>query len=72
MPTCFVIQPFDNGKYDKRFEDVYKPAIEAAGAEAYRVDRDHSVEVPIDAIEEGIRSAEVCLADVSDDNPNVW
>ena len=30
MPTCFVIQPFDSGKFDKRFEDVYKPAIEAA------------------------------------------
>jgi nucleoside 2-deoxyribosyltransferase len=72
VPICFVIQPFDSGKYDKRFEDVYKPAIEAAGVDAYRVDRDHSVEVPIDAIEEGIRNAAVCLADVTADNPNVW
>jgi hypothetical protein len=31
MAICFVIQPFDSGKYDKRFHDVYKPAIEAAG-----------------------------------------
>jgi hypothetical protein len=31
MAICFVIQPFDSGsKYDKRFEDIYKPAIEAA------------------------------------------
>lgn len=72
MPTCFVIQPFDKGKYDKRFEDVFKPAIEAAGLEAYRVDRDHSVEVPIDAIEQGIRNAAACLADITVDNPNVW
>jgi hypothetical protein len=72
VATCFVIQPFDNGKYDKRFEDVYKPAIEAAGVDAYRVDRDHSVDVPIDSIEEGIRNAAVCLADVTADNPNVW
>lgn len=72
MPTCFVIQPFDKGKYDKRFEDVYKPAIEAAGLDAYRVDRDYHVDVPIDAIEQGIRSAAVCLAEISLDNPNVW
>jgi hypothetical protein len=52
MPTCFVIQPFDRNKYDKRFEDVYSPAILDAGLEPYRVDKDPSVDVPIDAIEE--------------------
>jgi len=72
MPTCFVIQPFDSGKFDKRFDDVYKPAIEAAGFEAYRVDRDPKVEVPIEAIEDGIRGAAICLADITTDNPNVW
>lgn len=72
MPTCFVIQPFDSGKFDKRFDDVYVPAIEAAGLEPYRVDRDPGVEVPIEAIEEGIRNAAVCLADITTDNPNVW
>jgi hypothetical protein len=49
---CFVIQPFDSGKFDKRFEDVYRPAIEAAGLDAYRVDLDPGVDVPIDAIKE--------------------
>lgn len=72
MPTCFVIQPFDSGKFDKRFDDVYVPAIEAVGLEAYRVDRDPGVEVPIEAIEEGIRTAAICLADITTDNPNVW
>lgn len=72
MPTCFVIQPFDSGKFDKRFDDIYVPAIEAAGLESYRVDRDPGVEVPIEAIEEGIRNAAVCLADITTDNPNVW
>lgn len=32
---CFVIQPFDGGKFDKRYDDVYKPAIMAAGLDAY-------------------------------------
>jgi nucleoside 2-deoxyribosyltransferase len=72
MPTCFVIQPFDSGKFDKRFDDVYAPAIAAAELEPYRVDRDPGVEIPIESIEEGIRNAAVCLADITSDNPNVW
>jgi hypothetical protein len=69
---CFVIQPFDKGRFDKLFEDLYKPAIEAAGLEAYRVDQDPNADVPISAIESGIKSASVCLADITTDNPNVW
>lgn len=72
MSVCFVIQPFDAGKFDKRFEDIYKPAIEAAGLEAYRVDKDPGVSVPIEAIESGIKAASICLADITADNPNVW
>jgi len=72
MPTCFVIQPFDKGKFDKRYNDVYEPAILAAGFEPYRVDRDDGVTVPIESIEAGIRKAQVCLADITSDNPNVW
>lgn len=72
MGTCFVIQPFDGGKFDKRYEDVFRPAIEAANLEPYRVDRDPSVAIPIEDIESGIRRADVCLADISADNPNVW
>lgn len=72
MPTCFVIQPFDKGRFDKRYRDVYAPAIVAAGFEPYRVDRDDGVTVPIESIESGIRQAEVCFADITIDNPNVW
>jgi len=72
MPRCFVIQPFDGGKFDKRYVQTFKPAIEAAGLEAYRTDRDYSVDVPIEAIEEGIKSAAICLADITTNNPNVW
>ena len=72
MPTCFVIQPFDSGKFDERFNDTYKPALEKAGLEPYRVDQDPGVEMPIESIEEGIREATICLADITTDNPNVW
>ena len=49
---CFMIQPFDGGRFDKRYEDIYKPAIIAAGLDAYRVDADDLAQVPIDTIEE--------------------
>ena len=72
MSRCFVIQPFDNGVFDRRFEDTFAPAIQAAGLEPYRVDRDPSAAVPIQNIEDGIRESAICLADISLDNPNVW
>lgn len=71
MPTCFVIQPF-NALYNKRFDSLYKPAIEAAGMTAYRVDQDPSATVLVESIEANIKRAAVCLADISEDNPNVW
>jgi len=70
--TCFVIQPFDKGKFDKRFEDVFLPAIEAADLCPYRVDADPTVVVPIESIERGIKESVACLADITLDNPNVW
>lgn len=72
MPRCFVIQPFDGGTFDKRFDDVFKPAIQAASLEPYRVDQDPAASVPIDAIEDGIASAAACFAEITTDNPNVW
>lgn len=72
MSHCFVIQPFDDGVFDNRYEDVFAPAIKEAGLEPYRVDRDPSVSIPIQEIEAGIKDARICLADISLDNPNVW
>jgi hypothetical protein len=66
------MQPFDGDVYDKRYEDVFAPGIKEAGLEPYRVDRDSGVSVPIDDIESGIRSAQLCFAEITTDNPNVW
>lgn len=35
MPSCFVIQPFDGGRFDKRYANTFQPAIEAAGPDPY-------------------------------------
>lgn len=69
---CFVIQPFDKGKFDRRYADVYKPAIESAGFESYRVDHDPSTDIPIEAIENGIRDSSAVFADITLNNANVW
>jgi hypothetical protein len=66
------MQPFDRGIFDKRYADVIEPAIRNAGLEPYRVDRDPAASIPIKDIEEGIRAAEICLAEITIDNPNVW
>lgn len=72
MGKCFVMQPFDRGAFDKRYDDVLAPAIQDAGLEPYRVDRDPTVSIPINEIESGIRRSEICLAEITSDNPNVW
>jgi hypothetical protein len=72
MNTCFVMQPFDGDVFDKRYEDVFAPGIKEAGLDPYRVDRDAGVSVPIDDIESGIRDAQLCFAEITTDNPNVW
>ena len=72
MGTCFVMQPFDHAVFDQRYEDVFVPAIRDAGLDPYRVDQDPKVSIPIQEIEAGIRAAEICLAEITQDNPNVW
>jgi hypothetical protein len=70
---CCVFQPFDEGgPYDKRYADVIELAIRAADLDPYRVDRDPGASIPIDKLEEQIRTAAACVADISAQNPNVW
>ena len=68
---CFVIQQFTE-PYNGRYDRIYKPAIEAAGFVAYRVDEDKGASVITQKIEEEIRNAHICFADISENNPNVW
>ncbi len=46
--------------------------LKDATVEAYRVDRDPSVAVPIDSIERKIKESAIVLADITTHNPNVW
>jgi len=70
--TCVVIQPFNKEPFEKRYKDIYKPAIEKASFRPYRVDEDPSVIIPIETIEAKIKESDLCFADITTDNPNVW
>jgi hypothetical protein len=70
--SCFVIQPFDDDKFDRRYKETFEPAITEAGFHSYRVDKDPSVHVPIDDIENGIKQAATCFVEITTDKPNVW
>lgn len=72
MKQCFVIQPFDSDKFDKRYEETFKPAIISASLKPYRVDEDNSARIPIESIEKQIRKSDICFAEITTDNPNVW
>jgi hypothetical protein len=69
---CFVVQRFDGGRYDSLYDEIFKPAIEEAGFDAYRVDRDPSASIPIETIEREIGESDACFVEMSEDAPNVW
>jgi len=66
------MQPFDRDRYDKLYKQVFKPAIEKARLDSYRVDNDPAASIPIETIQEEITNSVVCFAEITEDNPNVW
>lgn len=72
LKTCFVIQKFDSGVYDKRYRETFAPAIERAGAKPIRADEVLGTRPIVEKIEEGLKSADVAFAEISEDNPNVF
>lgn len=71
-PICFVIQAFDQGKFDRRYFETIKPALDKAGVDPQRADDILGLNPIINKIEIAIESAAICIAEVSEDNPNVW
>lgn len=70
--TCFVIQVFDGGAYDRRYEETFAPAIESGGALPVRADRILGSRPIIEKIEGALREATVAFAEISENNPNVF
>lgn len=71
-PTCFVIQSFDDGMFDRRYRETIRPALVKANVEPQRADEILGLNPVIEKIERAIESASICVAEVSENNPNVW
>lgn len=74
---CFVIMPisdqagYPEGHFTKVYDQIFKPAIEQAGYEAYRVDENVISDPIIGKIFEAIQECPMALCDLSSRNPNV-
>lgn len=74
---CFVIMPisdqgdYPEGHFTKVYDQIFRPAIEDAGYEAYRVDENNISDSIIVKIFEAIQNCPMALCDLSNRNPNV-
>lgn len=77
MEKCFVMMPisdqgdYPEGHFDKIYEQIFKPAIEKAGYEPYRVDENKLCDSIIGKIFSALQESPMALCDLSNRNPNV-
>ncbi len=67
---CFVIVPF-KAPFSDYYRNIYRPAITAAGLQAIRGDEFNTINPVMNDIWESIVNCEICIADLSGNNPNV-
>lgn len=79
-PHAFVAMPFGTKPghdgtpidFNRVYEELLKPALEAAGCEAFRADEEQRAgDIRTDMFQE-LLVADLVLADLTLDNPNVW
>lgn len=78
-PTCFVVMPYGRRPvedveldFDTVYDRLIAPAARAAGFEPVRSDRDQASGVILPRMFERLWSAELVIADISYQNPNVY
>lgn len=75
--VCFVMMPisdqgdYPEGHFTKIYEQIFKPAIEKAGYEAFRVDENKMCDSIMKKIFDAIYNCPMALCDLSNRNPNV-
>ncbi len=68
---CIVLLP-SGPHYDRLFREILEPVIADAGLAPSRLQQDSSSPIPIDLFVDEIEHAEVLLADVSGNTPEIW
>ena len=69
---AFVIMQIGNPELDQIYEDIFKPAIEATGLNPKRIDQDNSGKLLKKEITEYIESADIIVADITNERPNCY
>ncbi|MGD0130085.1 MAG: SIR2 family protein [Terriglobia bacterium] len=67
---CFVMMPFTE-PHDRIYRDLIVPAIEDTGLSAVRADEIPGTGFVMEQIRAAIQQARLCIAEVTDRNPNV-
>jgi hypothetical protein len=70
IKTCFVIMPFGE-PFDSYYREIFVPAITKVGLKPIRADEINKPGVIVNQIWKGINEADVCIAEISEQNPNV-
>jgi len=70
-PRCFIIMPFSEEHSQPLYEDVLRNTLDNEGYETYRADSIHGSRPIMDDIADQIRKADLILADITGNNPNV-
>ena len=72
---AFVVMPYGTKEgidFNRVYNDLIKPALEAAGFEVFRADEEmRAGDIRTDMFQE-LLMADLVVADLSIDNPNVW
>jgi hypothetical protein len=71
LDSCFVMMPFGDW-FDRYYQEIYVPAIRAAGFEPVRSDELFATGSVVEQIWEQIEKSSVLLADLTDKNANVF
>lgn len=69
--TCFVIMPFDS-TFESEYNNVIRPAVEAAGLTCIRADEIYSKPQIMSDIWKSLRSTRIVIAELSGRNTNVF
>lgn len=72
MSIAFVVMQIGDSELDQLFDTVIQPAIESAGLQAKRVDRDNEGGLLKSEIIEFLNNAEIIVADLTNERPNVY
>jgi len=72
MPHAFIVMQIGNAVLDEVCHEAMVPAIEACGLDARRVDKHNSGGILKSEIVQFLQSAEIIIADLTNERPNVY